>query len=166
MKRNAVLVSAGLVLVASAGCWMQRVSAQATRSDAVAQVRALETELNAAIAQRDVPALDRLTGDDCTFITPRGLLATKAELLDALARGAFTYEYRQIYDLKVRVYGETAVVTGRALYSAQRQGRDYSDAYRYTRVYVRQSGRWLAIAWQATHEDAPERDALMPARGW
>jgi len=165
MKCNAVLVSAACVLVASAGYWMQSVRAQATRSDAAALVRALETELNAAIAHRDVAALDRLTGDDCTFITPRGLLTTKAELLDALAKGEFTYEYRQIYDLRVRVYGEAAVVTGRALYSAQRQGRDYSDAYRYTRVYVRQNGRWLAVAWQATREDVPERDALMPAHG-
>ena len=151
MKRSAVLLSAAL-MVASAGYWIQ-CPAQPATSDAATEILALETQHNAAIAHRDVATLDRMTSADYTFVTPRGFLINKAQVLKALANGEFKYEYRQIYDVKIRVYGDAAVVTGRSLYSGQDQGHGQGGAFRYTRVYVRQNGRWLAVAWQATRED-------------
>jgi ketosteroid isomerase-like protein len=157
MKRSGVLLSASLFMVSSAGCWMASAGAQSAPSDAAAQILSLETEHNTAIAHGDVATLDKMTSDDYTFITPRGFLVTKAQVLKALANGEFKYEYRQIYDVKIRVYGDAAVVTGRSLYTGQNQGREQSGAFRYTRVYVRQNGRWLAVAWQATREDELRR---------
>jgi len=153
MKRCDVLLSAALLMVSSAGYWIADVGAQSAAGDAAAQILSLETEHNAAIAHGDVSALETMTSDDYTFITPRGFLVTKAQVLRALANGEFKYEYRQIYDVKIRVYGDAAVVTGRSLYTGQNQGKEQGGAFRYTRVYVRQNGRWLAVAWQATRED-------------
>jgi len=124
--------------------------------DSAAQIRALELAHNEAIARGDVPAVERMTADDFTYITPRGFLINKKRMLIGVAGGAFEYEYREIYDLKIRLYGDTAVVTGRSLHTVQKDGRDLSDAYRYTRVYVRQSGQWRAVAWQVTVEDEYE----------
>ena len=157
MKRCDVLLSAALLTVSSAGYWIADVGAQSATGDAAAQILSLETEYNAAIAHGDVSALDTMTSDDYTFITPRGFLVTKAQVLKALANGEFKYEYRQIYDVKIRVYGDAAVVTGRSLYAGQNQGKEQGGAFRYTRVYVRQKGRWLAVAWQATREDELRR---------
>lgn len=153
MKRSAVLLSAALLMVSAAPGWIESVRAESATSDAAEEIRRLETQHNAAIAHGDVAALDKMTSDDYTFITPRGFLVTKAQILKALAKGEFRYEYRQIYDLKIRLYGDAAVVTGRSLYTGQNQGRDHSGAFRYTRVYVRQNGRWLAVAWQATRDE-------------
>ena len=126
--------------------------ANATVSGAAEEIRTLELAANAAIARGDVAVVDRMTRGDFTFITTRGLIVTKAGMLKGLAEGAFKYEYRQIYDLSIRVYGDAAVVTGRSLHTGQEDGKDASDAYRYTRVYVRESGHWLAVVWQATRE--------------
>jgi ketosteroid isomerase-like protein len=142
-----------LLVVLCAGPWIQRVAAQSGASDAQAEIRALEIAHNAAIVRGDVSVVAILTSDDFTFITPRGLLVTKAEMLKGLANGAFRYEYREIYDLKIRTYGDAAVVTGRSVHTGQQNGRDSSDAYRFTRVYTREKGRWLAVAWQTTRED-------------
>ena len=55
-----------------------------------------------------------MTADDYTFITLRGELRTKSEIVKGFESGSFKYESRQISDLTIRVYGDTAVVTGRS----------------------------------------------------
>nr|MBA3766029.1 nuclear transport factor 2 family protein [Acidobacteriota bacterium] len=52
--------------------------------------------------------------------------------------------------LKVRVYGETAVVTGRATVKGKYKGMDISGQYRYTHVFVKQRGHWLVVTAQQT----------------
>jgi len=157
MKRCAVLLSVAVLMMSSARYWIPDLGAQSPAGDAATQILLLESEHNAAIGHRDVSALDAMTSDDYTFITPRGFLVTKAQVLKSLANGEFEYQYRQIYDVKIRVYGDAAVVTGRSVYTGQTQGKEQGGAFRYTRVYVRQNGRWLAVAWQATREDQLRR---------
>jgi ketosteroid isomerase-like protein len=75
---------------------------------------------------------------------------TKAEIVKGFASGAFKYEARTISDLNVRVYGETAVVTGRSVQKGIENGKDYSGDYRFTRVYVKLKGAWMTVALQTT----------------
>ena len=91
-----------------------------------------------------------MTSDDYTFITLRGEMRTKAEILKGFASGSFHYESREISDLKVRVYGDTAIVTGRSVQKGMENGKDYSGGYWFTRVYVKQNGHWLTVALQTT----------------
>lgn len=114
------------------------------------EIRSLENERNVAILNGDAAALDRMTADDYTFITLRGELRTKSEIVKGFRSGSFKYESRQISDLNIRVYGNTAVVTGRSNQKGVENGKDYSGDYRFTRMYVRQNGRWLTVALQAT----------------
>lgn len=114
------------------------------------EIKALEETRNQAVLKGDVAALDRMTSDDYTFITLRGELRTKAEILKGFASGAFKYQSREISDLKVRLYGDTAVVTGRSSQKGTENGKDYSGAYWFTRVYVKQNGRWVSVALQTT----------------
>ena len=114
------------------------------------EIRALEAARNEAIVHGDAAALESMTSDDYTFVTLRGELRTKAEIVKGFSTGAFKYESREISGLKVRVYGNAAVVTGRSSQKGTEDGKDYSGAYRFTRVYVKQDGRWLTVALQAT----------------
>ena len=156
MKRNAVLMSTSLVVLLSIGRQLQSSGAQSPAGDPVAEIRALEAADNAAIFHGDVATVEKMTSDDHTFITPRGMLLTRAQMLKGIANGAFGNEYREVDDLNIRVYRDAAVVTGRTRLTRQEGGKDYSDTYRFTRVYVRQQGGWHAVAWQATHEDEPQ----------
>jgi len=114
------------------------------------EIKNLEEARNQAVLHGDVAALDRMTAADYTFITLRGELRTKSDILQGFRSGSFHYESRQISDLKVRVYGNTAVVTGRSIQKGMENGKDYSGDYRFTRVYVKQNGRWLTVALQTT----------------
>jgi ketosteroid isomerase-like protein len=154
MKRNAVLMSTSLVVLLSVGGKPQSSGSESPTLDSVAQIRALEAAANEAIFRGDVAAIEKMTSEDYTFITPRGMLLTRAEVLKGVANGAFENEYREAYDLNIRVYGDAAVVTGRTRLTRQEGGKDYRAAYRFTRVYVRQQGTWRAVALQAGREEA------------
>jgi ketosteroid isomerase-like protein len=114
------------------------------------QVKEIERERNRAVLAGDIGALDRMTADDYTFITQRGELRTKADILAGFKSGSFRYGAREVSDLVVRVYDNTAVVTGRAVQKGTENSRDYSGDNRFTRVYVKQGGRWVTVALQVT----------------
>lgn len=124
--------------------------ASTTQTRAEDEIKNLEEARNQAVLDGDVAALNRMTSDDYTFITLRGEMRTKSDILKGFASGSFHYESRHISDLTVRVYGNTAVVTGRSIQKGIENGKDYSGDYRFTRVYVKQKGRWLTVALQTT----------------
>ena len=150
MKRH-MLIAAVLITIASLAI-TQKNSASSVPNEAGARadILKLEKERNQAIISGDAAALERMTSDDYTFITLRGELRTKAEIVQGFKTGSFHYESRQISDLKVRVYGTSAVVTGRSIQKGSENGKDYSGDYRFTRVYVKQDGRWQTVALQTT----------------
>ena len=117
---------------------MARASSAPSDTGTNADILALEKERNQAIINGDAASLERMTSDDYTFITLRGEMRTKAEIVQGFKTGSFHYESRQISDLNVRVYGTSAVVTGRSIQKGSENGKDYSGDYRFTRVYVKQ----------------------------
>src|SRR5262252_2279884 len=151
MKLATILILTAMAHTSSA--WAQ--SSQAVGPSTVAtnaedEIKKLEEARNQAILHGDAAALDRMTSDDYTFITLRGEMRTKSEILKGFASGSFHYESREISDLKVRVYGYTAIVTGRSVQKGMENGKDYSGDYRFTRVYVRRNDNWLTVALQTT----------------
>jgi len=138
-----------LILCLSALLW----SVVTAAADTATEIRALEVAHNQALANHDVATLEKMLSEDFTFVTPRGDLRSKQDVLKAVATGNIGNEYLETSDLKIRVYADTAVVTGRALQTAQRAGKDFTDSYRFTRVYVRRGGQWLAVALQMTRLD-------------
>ncbi|HXZ81025.1 MAG TPA: nuclear transport factor 2 family protein [Terriglobales bacterium] len=148
--RRAPLLALAAILTHVAILLSSNVYAAAADQNIQDEIKTLEEARNRAILKGDVAALDRMTSDDYTFITLRGELRTKAEILKGFSSGSFRYESREISDLNVRVYGDTAIVTGRSIQKGQENGKDYSGDYRFTRVYVKQNGRWLTVALQTT----------------
>jgi ketosteroid isomerase-like protein len=114
------------------------------------EIKKLEEERNQAILKSDFAAIDRMTSEDYTFVTLRGEMRTKAETVSGFKSGSFKYQSREISDLKVRVYGNAAVVTGRSIQKGTENGKDYSGEYWFTRVYTKQNGRWVTVALQTT----------------
>jgi len=144
-----------LALVAYAACVSRQTrelenAPTAAATNAENEIKKLEEMRNQAILHGDVGVLDRMTSDDYTFITLRGEMRTKQEILKGFLSGSFHYESREIFDLKVRVYGNTAVVTGRSVQKGVENGRDYSGNYWFTRVYVKENDHWLTVALQTT----------------
>jgi len=110
----------------------------------------LERERAQATVKGDLAFLDRTTSDDYTGINEVGELRTKAELLDGFKAGSIKFVSNDVEDLNVRIYGNAAVVTGRAISKELYQGTDFGAEYRFTRVYVKREGNWQSVAYQST----------------
>jgi ketosteroid isomerase-like protein len=110
----------------------------------------LERQAKEASLRRDAEFSQRTLADDYVAITPLGQVTTKQETIGARRSGQLRYEAMNITDMVVRVYGDTAVVTARADVKGHQLGEDFSGPYRYTRVWVRRSGRWQTVSYQAT----------------
>ena len=150
MKTRGVVACTILAFASVLGLSNAIVFAGSSADKSKDEISALETARNEAIVHGDAAALERMTSDDYTFITLRGELRTKSEIVRGFSTGAFKYASRDISDLNIRVYGNAAVVTGRASQKGAENGKDYSGDYRFTRVYVKQNGRWLTVALQTT----------------
>ena len=55
----------------------------------------------------------------------------------------------------VRVYGNTAVITGKADVKGTLAGNDATGQYMFTRVYVKKGGQWQSVAFQQTRISNP-----------
>jgi hypothetical protein len=114
------------------------------------ELKKLENDRAQAVLKGDTATLDQMTADDYTVINISGQLLTKAQVLEAIKSGDLKYDQLANNDLQVRVYGDTAVLTGRTAQKGQFKGKDISGQTRFTRVYLKQHGKWQAVAFQAT----------------
>src|SRR5260370_23936320 len=132
-----------IISIQTAAAQDNRANAKLRNAEAVEQIKQLEDALNQASLKGDAAAIERMTADDYTFITLKGQFRTEGEIVKGFASGAFKYQFRTISDLNIRVYGDTAVVTGRSVQKGVEKGKDYRGDYWFTRVYVRQNGNWM-----------------------
>ncbi len=118
--------------------------------------RKLEREWFDAFVHRDIAALDRLMADDYFSTNAAGEFHNKKEVLAWVEAGSFAVSSYETADFLVRVYGDTAVVTGRSTWKGQikgqehLQGRDSAVHVRHTQVWVKRQGHWQVVAWQGT----------------
>jgi ketosteroid isomerase-like protein len=70
--------------------------------------------------------------------------------------GKTTYEAFDVDDLAVRIYGDTAVVTGRSSPKGRTaKGEPIRGQYRFLRVWVKRGGSWQVVAFQGTRIAGP-----------
>ena len=74
----------------------------------------------------------------------------KADALAFLRSGRMRFLCYETSDLKIGVFGDAALLTGRLLRTRSMDGRDIEDHWRFTKMYVRRDGRWLVVAWQTS----------------
>jgi ketosteroid isomerase-like protein len=123
------------------------------------EIRALEAQLAGAVVHPDRAFYERVLADDFTHTSHSGVFKTRAEWLaegkfgkEAEPRAGRTiYDAFDVDDLAVRVYGDTAVVTGRSTpRGTDAKGQPIRGKYRFQRVWVKRQGRWRAAAFQGT----------------
>jgi ketosteroid isomerase-like protein len=64
--------------------------------------------------------------------------------------GALTHSVMEMDETRVRVYGDSAVVTARAVTTGTYQGQPFTTRERSTDVFVRQQGQWKYVLTQLT----------------
>jgi ketosteroid isomerase-like protein len=118
-----------------------------TQSESVEQeLTKLENEWADAWVKSDVAFHDRIMADDYTFTSAWGGVITKADNLARIKSGDIVITSWVLADMKVRVYGDAAVVTGHNAIKETYKGEDVSSQNRWTHTWVKLAGRWQCVA--------------------
>lgn len=149
MNRKFAALAVILVFVLAALC-----------SSAVAQsvedhIKKMETDRAAAVIKGDIDKLDKETADDYTLININGHMSDKSQMINGFKSGQNKLSQDDVSDMKVRVYGDVAVVTGRVTVKGTMGGKDASGDAMFTRVYVKKGGKWQSVALQQTRVANP-----------
>jgi ketosteroid isomerase-like protein len=123
--------------------------------DVQEQLKKLETDRAAAAVKGDVATLEKQTADDYTFINLYGQMSDKSQMVTAFKTGQTKLTSDEVSDMKVRVYGSTAVITGKVDVAGTMAGKDTKAQIMFTRVYVKKGGQWQSVAFQQTRVSNP-----------
>ena len=145
MKRPSIIAALVLSAVSSAIAQQQSAKTRDAASTEQAVQQQDQVRIRAQITA-DTIALRRIYADDFLGIGPTGVVRTKADVIADFTTHALRYQSITTADVRVRVYGNTAVETGRSTMVGQDRGKDVPRDNRFTRVWVMTHGRWQLVA--------------------
>jgi len=115
-------------------------------SDVRQKILQIENEIMAAIKNKDAATLESLIADDFVYRTHFGAEADKATFLESIAQFPVEILSLRGEELRVNVYGETAILTGVQVAEARPpEGETEESAVAFTDVFVRHDDRWLMV---------------------
>jgi ketosteroid isomerase-like protein len=147
MKMNSFL-ALGLALTIIAAITVN--SANAPASDDERAVAELDTQYQAAVQKNDAAAMDRILADDFVLVTGSGKTYTKADLLEEARSGRMVYERQEDSLRKVRVWGDTAVITAKLWAKGTDNGKSFDYILWFSDTYVRTPNGWRYVFGQSS----------------
>jgi len=115
-------------------------------------VAALDTKYQAAVKANEATTMDQILADDFILVTGRGAVFSKADLLDSARKKEVSYEHQdeEPGTQKVRVWGDTAVVTALLWIKSMRGGKRADYKLWFSDTYVRTPAGWRYVFGQAS----------------
>jgi ketosteroid isomerase-like protein len=98
----------------------------------------------------DVAGLGAMMTDDLSWTHSNANVESKAQFLEAIRSGKYKYRSMTFDDRKVRLHGDTAIVSGTCRVQVTTDGREIDIKLRFTELYVKQQGSWKQAMWQST----------------
>ena len=121
-----------------------------TTSTLIEEVAALNRRWMESYVRGDVGFLERYLAEDYSSTFPDGSVLDKKGEIEALKSGAIALDEMTPSEIKVRLYGETAVITGRSRIRAKAGGQEIAGEFRFTDIWVKRREGWSAVASQVT----------------
>lgn len=125
------------------------------KSDPAETIRGLEKKWTESYKQRQVDILSSLLAEDFVITVEDGHTYSKAGYISHTADTSVHVEVTEITDLKVRMHGNTAVVTGAYYEKGESNGKRYEYHDRLTDVWMKVGGNWQVVA---SHYSVPVKE--------
>jgi ketosteroid isomerase-like protein len=154
MKR--ILMISVLTFVASSVTLAQSNKVADVNTETEKEVIQAVHDISEAWAKNDLPTLERLVADDYTHTDISGKVQDRDEwLADVRSRAARgKVSQLEFEDIKVRIYGDVAVVTGRVIWRSGSIGF-LKLPLCSTQVLIKKNGQWQRSAAQVGIADLP-----------
>ena len=121
-------------------------AAQTKADPATSKITALEAKWNDAYKRGDAAGMEVLLSDDFIITVEDGTTFSKSGYLAHTADSELRVQISDMTDLRVRVHGNVAVVTGAYHEKGTSKGRAYESRDRFTDVWTKTNGSWQVIA--------------------
>lgn len=117
-------------------------------SDFEQELMKVNRDYDEAIMRGDKAALTRIFAEEFIYTNSKCEVRNKEEQIASLTSGEAKIDSAKSDDVRIRIYGEAAVMTGHFTATEQRQGKKTQIDERYTAVWVKREGRWQLVAEQ------------------
>jgi uncharacterized protein (TIGR02246 family) len=121
------------------------------------QIKTLQEQGRQAALKGDWSFVEKCFADDYIGVGGNGQLRTKAEVIQMFKSASLKYESINQRVLKIRTYGDTAVVNTEAAVKLRLNGKPSSGDFRAIFVWVKQKGKWKEVAFQVTRVAPPSQ---------
>jgi ketosteroid isomerase-like protein len=118
----------------------------------------LEKNFQKAVMENDAEAITRFIADDWIIVDAEGAIIQRDKFLAIIKSGTLTHDAMNLEQPRVRVYGTTAVVTGRATSSGKYMGTPFKTLERSTDVFVKVEDQWRCVLTQLSPLPADKND--------
>jgi len=143
--RNVVLWAAPLLLAL-----LSPSAAPAGKADDVATLTGLSNAWDQAIVRKDEKTIADNMAEDFRQIDGYGNLETKQSFVKGIVDPQLTINPYTVEEFDVRLYGDTALLSGRSRLTGTYAGKAFESNYRYIDIYVRRNGAWKIVSVQIT----------------
>ena len=109
----------------------------------------IEREWADAETKKDVAWFEKALADDWAA-NGDGQITKKAQFVADLKSGSSKVESISLEDMRVLIFGETAVVHGLYTEKSNSKGKDTSGQYRWTDIFAKRDGRWQCVSSYST----------------
>ncbi len=140
-----------VVAVCFVSC-MMLASAEVNAQDKADQLRTIERARLRALVDADIPTASRLHADDFELINPRGGTLSKEQYLRDIASGDLNYLEWEPGEIRVRLYGKSAVIRYQARLRISVKGSPGRNLVRFwhTDLYEKRKSQWQIVWSHAT----------------
>lgn len=111
-----------------------------------ASIRSLEMKWTEAYKQRNIDILSSLLADEFVITVEDGSTYSKAGYISHSADASVHVQVAELSDLKVRMHGDTAIVTGVYHEVGEQNGKRYDYHDRLTDIWMKTGGKWQVVA--------------------
>jgi len=124
----------------------------ASSEEDIKTVAALDTKYQAAVKANDPATMDQILADEFILVNGRGKVSSKADLIESARKKEVIYERQdeEPGSQKVRVWGDTAVVTALLWIKAVQAGKPIDYKLWFSDTYVRTAAGWRYVFGQAS----------------
>lgn len=147
-RRAAFSLTLGVGLLA--GCATRGGSAPEDTAATVALLKRQAAVWDEAIVRKDLSGIASNMTDDFRQIGSNGEVENRESFLRDLMSPELEIDPYAVEDLEVRLYGDTALLSGRTRMTGRYAGAPFRTHYRYIDIYVRRDGAWRVCSVQTT----------------
>lgn len=146
MKRSVFTALLPVVIGAALASCARSAEQSAPPAAPTESVEQLENDRVAALLRGDVAFIERVYSDDYVVNSANGMTRNKAQVIADIKSGVQSFESMSHRDVRVRVYGDTTIVTGHTILKGQYKGQPSLSPTTFTRVYAKLGGQWRLVA--------------------